>query len=137
GRAVGAGQAPIPGPGQPGSGPSGRSPEARNVPAADVRAERQAGLALRRILAQLGGCVPTLPADERHVLLLRANPGGSQPRPRAGVAQLLGMSVASVRSAEDRGMRDLRNAGRAGSCSAGSGLAPPPAFLTLGERPMS
>jgi hypothetical protein len=132
-----AGRAPIPGDGQPGTGPGGSSLEARSVPAADAPSERHAGLALRRILGQLGGCVATLPADERRVLLLRANTGGSQPRSRARVAQLLGMSVATVRSAEDRGVGDLRHASQTGSCNAGSGLAAPPAFLTLRASPTS
>jgi hypothetical protein len=131
GRAVGVGEVPTSGGGGEGNGGSGRSAGPGTTPTAGAQ-EQQAGLAVRRALHQFGGCVGALPGSERRVLLLRANPGRSQPRSRAQVARLLGMSVASVRTAETRGVADLRQASQAGACTSESGLATSPAFLTLG-----
>jgi hypothetical protein len=131
-RAVGVGEGPTSGGGGEGNGGSGRSGGPGTTPTAGAQEEQQAGLALRRALHRFGSCVGALPGSERRVLLLRANPGRSQPRSRAQVAQLLGMSVASVRTAETRGVADLRQASQAGACTSESGLATSPAFLTLG-----
>jgi hypothetical protein len=84
--------------------------------------ERRAGVALRHMLRDLGGCVATLPADDGRVLLLRANLGGRQARPRRRVAALAAMSVAAVRAAERRAVSELRQAHERGACENGSGL---------------
>jgi hypothetical protein len=131
GRAVGDGGAGTFAADRPGTASSAPSARSNGAPTTNAE-EQQAGLALRRALHEFGGCVGALPGGERRVLVLRANPGASQPRSRAQVGQLLGMSVAGVRAAESRGVTDLRQASRSGSCASGSGLETGPAFLTLG-----
>ena len=131
GRAVGDGEAGTFAADQSGSASGGPLARSNGAPRADAQ-EQQAGLALRQALHAFGGCVGALPGGERRVLLLRANPGASQPRSRAQVGRLLGMSVAGVRTAESRGVADLRQASRTGSCASGSGLATAPAFLIFG-----
>jgi hypothetical protein len=84
--------------------------------------EGRAGVGLRHMLRQLGGCVGTLPASEGRVLMLRANLGGRQPRPRRRVAALVAMSLTAVRAAERRGVNELRTAHQRGACGNGSGL---------------
>jgi hypothetical protein len=100
---------------------SGHVPKAAAAPSIDP-GEQQAGVALRNMLREFGGCIATLPARDRRVLLLRANLGGWQPRSRSRVAAFLGMSLVGVRAAEGRGVGELRQAHRDGVCGTGSGL---------------
>jgi hypothetical protein len=131
------GDAPTSGSGHAERGPGEPFAQAARAVTTDVQ-ERQAGVDLRRIVRQFGGCISALPTTERHVLVLRANLGASLPRSRARVAQILGISVANVRSVEQQALGDLRHAGRSEFCAAGGGLDAPAAFVSFAEiRPQS
>lgn len=107
-----AGRAPRSGGGTAGRG-SARpgSPSARRQ-AGRKRAERR----LRRAVRRLSGCLSTLPAFERRVLVLRSGLGRARPRSARGVARRLGVPTRRVSRAERRGLRRLRAADRRSGC---------------------
>ena len=67
---------------------------------------------------RLSGCLGTVSAPRRQVLVLRAGVGPARPLSRRAVADRLDVPAKRVARAERRGVRELRAAARAGACSA-------------------
>jgi hypothetical protein len=71
---------------------------------------------LRRAVARLSGCLSAIGALQRQVLVLRAGVGPGAPLSRRAMAARLDAGVQQVARAERRGLRELRDAARAGGC---------------------
>ena len=78
------------------------------------------------MVARLGGCLSSVPAGQRRVLVLRTGSGPGEPLSRRAVAARLDATPRQVARAERRGVRHLRAAARNGGC----GLEPAPAAST-------
>jgi hypothetical protein len=107
------------------SAPASTAARARRT--AVARAQRR----LERTVTRLRGCLSSLAAGERRVLVLRAGLGLRAPMSRVRVAQRLRLGVTRVRQIERRGLRRLGAAGRAGSCSPAGAAATSPRILLL------
>jgi hypothetical protein len=87
---------------------------------------------LRRVVAELGGCLHTLGDLQRRVLVLRAGFGAARPHSRRAVAGRLDTSIRRIARAERRGLRELRRSAGAGRCGDAESEAP---VTTTGGAP--
>jgi hypothetical protein len=107
------------------AGTSARGRRAAAAPAPRERRERR----LRQTVARLRGCLDSIGATQRRVLVLRAGIGAAAPHSRTAVADRLDTTVRAVRRAERRGLRSLRAA-----CAGDDAAAPAAAAPAAGAR---
>lgn len=107
----------------------GRS-SARSQRRQEQRAEERE---FRETVAELAGCVSTLSARERPVVVMRAGLYGMPAVSRARVAERLGISVRRVRALERRAVASLRTAARSEGCGRN---APPASADVSGVPPL-